>query len=94
MCAADRQDRDTAAVRIVEPINQVEITRPTASGAHGQASRQVRLGPGGKGSRLFVSHGDPSDLATFADGIRDAIQGVAGNAVHSLHPGDSQRRNQ
>jgi hypothetical protein len=65
----------------------MEISRPAASGTHGQASRQVRLGPGRKGSRFLMSHGNPSDIATFADGIRDAVERIAGNAVHSLDPG-------
>ena len=47
--SGDRQDRDTTVVRIVEAIHQLEISRPTAAGAHHQVSRQVRLGSGNKG---------------------------------------------
>jgi hypothetical protein len=50
--------------------------RPAATGAHGQSSRQVRLSPGGKCSRLFVSHRSPPDIVPFADGVRDAVEGV------------------
>jgi hypothetical protein len=45
----ERQDRDTTAVRILEPLHQMEMSRPTAAGAYRQVSRQVRLGPGSKG---------------------------------------------
>jgi hypothetical protein len=35
----DGQDRHAAAVAIVEPVNQVHITRPATSGANRQFAR-------------------------------------------------------
>jgi hypothetical protein len=69
----------------------MEISRPTAAGAHHQVARQVRLGSGSKGCGLFVSYGNPPDIISPADGIRDAIEGVTGHSVDSLDPGESQR---
>jgi hypothetical protein len=87
----DREDRDSAPMRIVESIDQMEIPGPAASRTHRQTSRQVRLSSGSKCRRLFVSHGNPPDIGSLTNAIGDAIEGVAGHSIDSLDPSKDQR---
>ncbi len=63
------QHRHTAAMAIVEPVDQVKIARPATARTHGQFARQVSLGAGGKRSHLFMSHVQPFNLFALADRI-------------------------
>ena len=87
----DGQHRHSAALAIVEPINQVEIARTTASRAHCNLPGQVALCPGGKGSRFFVAYVHPLDLLVAPDRIGDAVQRVAGDTINTLDAGLGQR---
>lgn len=82
--------RHTAPVGIVQPIDQMEISRPAASGAHRQVPGQVSLGSGGECGCLFMSHSHPPDIPAPADGIGNPVERVARYAIHSLDPNEDQ----
>ena len=69
----DRQHGNTAAMTIVEPINQMQVTRSTAAGTHGQPAGQMCLGAGGKGRALFVPDTYPADVVSLANRIGNSV---------------------
>src|SRR5882724_6811564 len=77
----DRQHRDTAAVALVEAVDQMQVAGTAAAGAHRQLAREVGFRSGGKRCHLLVPHVGPFELLRFPDGIRDAVERVAGHAV-------------
>src|SRR5215813_10896199 len=77
----DRQDGDTAAVAIVESVDQVQIARTAASRADRQCSRKVRFRSCGKGGRLFVPQMNPLKAVGGANRVRNAVKRVAGQAI-------------
>ena len=90
----DGEDRDPAAVTVVEAVDQMEITGATTAGADCQSSTQMGVRAGGERRRFFMVHGNPLDIVPFADGIGDAIERVARDAVDSLDAGSSQSLHQ
>jgi hypothetical protein len=51
----DRQNRHSTPLTVIKTVDEMKVTRSTASGAHGQFTGDVRLGTGRKGCNLFVS---------------------------------------
>jgi hypothetical protein len=47
---------------IEQPVDEMQIARPTAAGADRKLARQVRLGTGCKGSDFLVPHMDPRPI--------------------------------
>jgi len=45
---SDGEDRDSAAVTVVETVDQMQVPRATTAGADRQVAAQMRLGSGGK----------------------------------------------
>src|SRR2546422_589007 len=86
----DSEDGHTTAVTVVEAVDQVQITGATTAGADCQASAEMRVRARSKRRRLFMSHVNPLDIVPFAEGIRDAIERVARDAVDSLDASSSQ----
>src|SRR5205807_7478181 len=80
-----RQHWNTAPVAIVEPIDQMEISRPATSGTDRQASGKVRFGACRKGCCLFMSDVNPLKLLLFANRVRKSIEGVAGKPIHPFY---------
>src|SRR5438094_509644 len=81
----NRQNRDAAAMAIVKPIDQMQIPGTTTSGAHRQAAGQMRFRSGGEGRRFLVTNVHPMDLLIAANGVRDPVQRIAGDAVDPLN---------
>jgi hypothetical protein len=52
----DGENRNTAAMGIIKSIDEMQVTRPAATCAHGQATRQMRFRPRGEGGRFFMPH--------------------------------------
>mgnify|MGYP003694065471 CR=1 FL=1 len=67
----------TAAVAIVQPVDQVQVARAAAAGADGELAGEVRLGARGEGRRLLVPHVDPSELVLSPDGVGDPVERVS-----------------
>src|SRR5215469_9802568 len=59
----------------------MQVSRAAAARTHSQLSRQMRFGACSKGGSLLVSHMDPAQVSALADGIRNAVERVAGNSV-------------
>ena len=58
----DGEDGNTAAVTVVESVDQMQIPGTATAGADRQSSREMRFRAGGKRRRLFVSHVNPANL--------------------------------
>jgi hypothetical protein len=58
----NRNYGNTIAVAIVEAIDQVQIARTAAAGAHRQTSRQMRFRARGKSRDLLMPYMDPFNV--------------------------------
>jgi hypothetical protein len=83
----DREYRHSTAMTIVEAIDQMEITGPTASGADSQFAGEMRFCACSKCRSLFVPNMNPLEIFSPADGIGDAVQRIAGHTVNILYSG-------
>jgi hypothetical protein len=81
----DRQDRNAAALAIMESINEMEIARPTASCADRKFACNLRFASGREGGDLFVADHHPVDAIVSADGVGKAVERVAGDSIDTLH---------
>src|ERR1700733_8289361 len=87
----NRQHRHAAAMTIVEAIDQMYIARAATAGANRQLSREMSLGASGEGCALFVAHMHPFNGLAAPQGVGEAVERVADNAVDSLDAGIRQR---
>ena len=78
----DGEDRNPAAVTVVEPVDQMQVPGTAAPGADGQPSCEMRFRSSGKRCRLFMSHMNPLNLLLCPNRVRDAVKRVAGNTVN------------
>ena len=74
------------AVTVEQTVDEVQIARPAAARADRELARQMRLGAGRERGDLLVPDMDPLDLALPADGVGQAVQAVADDAVDPLDP--------
>src|SRR5580704_2110269 len=70
----DGQNGDAAALTIVKAIDQVHVSRPAASSAYRQFTREMCLCPGRERGCLLMAHANPLDVLARAKRIRDAIE--------------------
>ncbi len=61
----DREDRYTGSMAIKEAIDEVEIARPAATGAHRQLSRQMCLRTRRESRCLFMPSMNPFYVTPF-----------------------------
>jgi hypothetical protein len=87
----DGQHRDAAAMAVVEAVDQVQVARTAASGAHRDFPGELAFRPRREGRRLLVAHVHPLDLFVLANRIRYAVQRVAGQTIDTFHAGLDQR---
>src|SRR5258707_15423736 len=69
----NRKHRNTAAMRVVKPVDEMQIAGPTAAGAHREASGQMRFRTCSERSGLLMPDWYPLDVVARADRIRDSI---------------------
>ena len=50
----DGQNRNAAPMGIIKSIDEMQVTRPTATRAHGQTTGQMRFRARGKGGSFFM----------------------------------------
>ena len=86
----DGDHGNPVALAIVEAVDQMQVAGSAASCANRQPSRQVGFRPGGKCRHLLVPHVDPIEPSSGSDGVRNTVEGVAGNTVDPLNPGFSE----
>ena len=63
----DGQDRNAAAMSIIKSIDEMQVTWPAATRAHGQVTRQMRFRARGEGSSFFMPHWNPLNIIPGAD---------------------------
>ncbi len=79
------KDRHAASMAIEETVDEMEVAWSAASGADGDLTGKVSLGARGKSSHFLMPYVEPVNLFVLADGVGEAIEGVARNAVDSFH---------
>src|SRR6266542_3485301 len=89
----NRQDWDTAAVSVIQTVDQMEIARPAAPGTDRQAACQMRLRAGCKRGSFFMPHRYPFDIVAPTDRIGHSVEGVPCHAADSFHPSCDKRIN-
>src|ERR1700692_3297350 len=77
------ENRNTAAMAVVQPIDQMQVTRTAATGADCQPPCEMRFRASSKRRRLFMPYVNPLNSFACANRIRDPVERVAGNAVDS-----------
>ena len=80
----DAEHGHARAVTVEQTVDEVQVARPAAAGADRELAGQMRLGAGRERRDLLVPDMDPLDLALPADGVGQAVQAVADNAVDPL----------
>ena len=77
----ERQHRRTAAMRVVETLDEVRVARAAAAGAHREPPGELRLGPGRERGRLLVVDVDPLDAVGATHRVDYGIEAVADEPV-------------
>jgi hypothetical protein len=90
---SNSQNRDAAAMAIVETADEMEIARSAAPRAYGKLARQRRFRSGGKGGGLFVPHTDPLHSGANLYRIPDPVEGIACHAIDTPYTGGGQNLN-
>jgi hypothetical protein len=81
----DRHHGNARALAVEETVDEMEVTGAAAAGADREVAGNMRLGAGGEGGDLFVAHVQPFDAAAPANGVGEAVQTIADDAVDALH---------
>jgi len=85
----DRQHRNAGALRVVEPVDQVQIPGPAAAHAYRKLTGQRRVGGRGERGGLLMADGFPGDGIRAADRVGETVEAVA---RHPIDPSDSADR--
>jgi hypothetical protein len=88
------QDGDPRAMAVEQAVDEVEVARAAASGAHGQFATKVGFGPRREGCRFFMTGMDPLDVASFSKRFREPVQAVSDYAIYPLDSGRMQHLRQ
>src|ERR1700735_1608268 len=78
------------APAVEKAVDKGEIARAAAAGAYGEGASDMGVGAGGEGGDLFMAHMQPFDAAAPANGVGEAIEAVADNAIDPLHSGGGE----
>jgi hypothetical protein len=77
--------RHARPVAVEQAINEVQIAGPAAAGTHGKFAGQMCLGARRKGGDFLDPDMHPFDLPLPPNGVGQAIQAVADDAVGPLN---------
>jgi len=66
--ARDQDDRRAIAVRLIQPVDEMQAARSTAAGHRGQAIHQKRFALRCKGTRLLMAHVNELDITATQTG--------------------------
>ena len=78
----DGEDRNPAAVTIVESVDQVQISGTAAPGADRQSAGEMGIRARGKGCRFFMPQMNPIELFGCSNRVGNAIERIAGDTVN------------
>jgi hypothetical protein len=79
------ENRNTAAMAVIEPIDQMHVTGTATASADCQTPCEMCFRSSSKRCRLFMPYVNPLNSFACANRIRDPVKRVAGNAVNSLN---------
>ncbi len=88
--AGDGEDGLAVHFGVVEAVEQMNAAGAGGGDADADAAGEFGIGAGGKGGGFLVAHVDEADAVfVLAEGFKDAIDAVAGNAEDRVHtPGN------
>jgi len=81
---SDRQHGHVVALRVKQAVDEMEVARTAAARADRELAREVGLGAGCEGGTLFVANVNPLDGVQRPQGIGEAVQRVATDAINAL----------
>ena len=84
---SDGEHGCSAAMRVIKPVNEVQVAWPAGARAHREPSSYLRLASGGEGRSLLMPRMDPPDRLLRAERLGEAVEAVADDAVDALHAG-------
>ena len=84
--ARNEDDRRAIAVRLIQPVDEMQAARSTTAGHGGQAVHQKRFGLCRIGTGLLMAHVDELDLTATQTGSK-RVQRVPHDAVTILDAG-------
>ncbi len=73
----DRQHGDAAAIGVEQAVDQMQVARPAAPGAHGELTGEPGVRGRGERGGLLVAHVFPGDVIRSPDGIGESVEAVA-----------------
>src|SRR6266481_5384903 len=82
---SNSEDRNAAALTVVEAINQMHVAGATTSGTYRQLASEMGLGAGGERRCLLVSYTNPANVLSDANRICNAVERVARDPVDPLN---------
>jgi hypothetical protein len=80
----DGEHGNAAALAVEESVDEVQIAGTAAAGTDGEFTRQMRFSPRREGRALFVAHVYPLDRLEPPQGIGEAVERVAHDAINAL----------
>jgi hypothetical protein len=83
----DRQQRNPAAVRIEQTIDEMQVPGTAARRAHGELARHRRLTRGRERRRLLMTHVLPDNLTVAAKGVGEPIDRIPRQPIDPAHAG-------
>ena len=82
------EHRDSGSVAIKKAVDQMQVAGSATAGTDRELASKVRLCTRRKGSNLLVPDMHPLNLTLAANGIGDAVQAIADDAVDPLYAGE------
>jgi hypothetical protein len=82
----DGQHRYARAVRVVQPVDQVQVTRATTGSAYRELTLDRGIASGGERGRFLVTDVLPGDRPVLIQRVGEAVERIAGDAVDALNP--------
>ncbi|SRR5260221_7611385 len=89
-CARRWQVRAPVSDGNRKTVDEVQIARSTAAGAHRKRARYVRLGARSERGHLLVPDVHPLDLALPTKGVGQTVQTIADDSVYALDAGHGE----
>jgi hypothetical protein len=77
----NREHWHPRSVAVEQAVDEVQVAPPATASANGEVTRKMRLGAGREGGDLLVPDMDPIDLSLSAQGIDEAVEAIADNAI-------------
>jgi len=90
----NRGHRHAAAMRVEQPVDEMQIAGAAGAGADRQLAGHLRFAGSGEGGHFLVPHMHPRDGAPAPQCLREAVQAVTDDSVDSLYAGLLHRRDE